>query len=184
MKRLLCVVLNILLLGASVFAQQAGVTSAKTPEAAAIKAAAEISSRAFMSGDLAKLLDLTHPKLIELGGGREKMLAAIEEQLTEMRDEGIKIVSHTVGEPEPSVRAGSKLVAIVPVELRMESSEDIIGQKSFWLAVSEDEGKTWKFLSGGSLSEDILKLLLPEAVGKIKLPAKALPSMKRKPAKP
>ncbi|HYP01229.1 MAG TPA: hypothetical protein VER76_13645 [Pyrinomonadaceae bacterium] len=184
-KRLTSVVaLSLLVLGALAFAQQPGATTARTPEAASIKAAAEISSRAFMSGDFARLLDLTYPKLIELGGGREKMLAAIEGQLKEMRDEGMKIVSHTIGEPEPSVRAGSQLVAIVPVELGMESSEYIIRQKSFWLAVSEDEGKTWKFLSGGSLSEDVLKLLLPEAAGKITLPAEALPSMKRKTAKP
>ena len=185
MKRLASVVaVNLLLLGASVFAQQPEVTTAKTREAAAIKAEAESSSRAFMSGDYGKVIDLTYPKVIELGGGREKVLGAMEAELKEMRDLGMKIVSFKVGEPEPSVRAGSKLVAVVPTALKMESSEYIIEQKSFWLAVSADEGKTWRFLSGAVLDANALKFLLPEAVDKIKLPAVSQPSMERKPANP
>jgi len=165
-----------------VFAQQPQVASGKTPEAAAIKAEAENSSRAFMNGDAGRMVDLTYPKLIELGGGREKVLAAVEEQLKEMRDSETKVIAHTVGEPEPSVRAGAKLVAIVPTALKMETEGFIIEQRSFWLAVSTDEGKSWRFIDGSSLDADTFKLLLPEAVDKIKLPALVHPLMERKPA--
>jgi hypothetical protein len=64
----------------------------------------------------------------------------------------------------------------------MESRESIFELKSFWLAVSTDEGKSWRFLDGAWLDADALKLLLPEAVGKIKLPTVSPPSMERKPA--
>jgi hypothetical protein len=182
-KRLfVSVVVNLLLLGALGFAQQPQVVSKNTPEAAAIKAEAENSSRAFTNGDMGKVLDLTYPKLIEIGGGREKVLAALEGQLKELRELGMKIIAHTVGEPEPSVRAGAKLVAIVPTVLKMESRESIFEQKSFWLAVSTDEGKNWRFLDGSSLDANALKLLLPEAVDKIKLPKVGQPLMERKPA--
>lgn len=185
MKRLIVgVAFKLLLLGAALAAQQPEATSAKTPEAAAIRAEAENSSRAFMNGDFRKVLDLTYPRLIEMGGGREKMLAAVEDQLKEMRDLGMKIISHRVGEPQPSVRAGDKLVAIVPTVLRMESPEYVFEQNSFWLAVSNDEGKSWRFIDGSSLDAHLLKLLLPEAVGKLKLPAVTQPLMERKPATP
>jgi len=182
--------LNLLLLGATAFAQQPeaatgkspAAATGKSPEAAIIKAEAENSSRAFMNGDFGKLLDSTYPKLIELGGGREKVLSLIEGQMKEMRDEGMKIIAYTMGEPEPSVRAGAKLVAILPLKLRMESREYKMELSSFWLAVSTDEGKSWKFISGSSLNSDTLKLVLPEAVGKIKLPVVEQPSRERKPA--
>jgi hypothetical protein len=183
MKRLFgIVVVNLLLLGAAAFAQQTDVAGKRTPEAAIIKAAAEDSSHAFETGDFGKVIDSTYPKLIEMGGGREKVMIAMEGQFKEMRDSGMKIVAHTVGEPEPSVRAGTKLVAIVPTALKMEMRESIIEQKSFWLAVSTDEGKSWRFLDGSSLDADALKLLLPEAVGKIKLPKVSQNLTERKPA--
>lgn len=183
MKRLFgSVVVNLLLLGAVCFAQQPDAATKNKAEAAAIKAEAENSSRAFIEGDMGKMLDLTYPKLIELGGGREKVLAALESELKEMRELGMKIISHTVGEPEPSVRVGAKLVAIVPTALKTESDGSVFEQKSFWLAVSTDEGKSWRFLDGSSLDTATLKLLLPEAVDKIKLPRVGQPLMERKPA--
>jgi len=176
------VVVNLLLLGAVCFAQQPEVAAKNKSEAAAIKAEAENSSRAFINGDMDKMLDLTYPKLIELGGGREKVMAALESELKEMRELGMKIIAHTVGEPEPSVRVGAKLVAIVPTALKTELDGSVIEQKSFWLAVSTDEGKSWRFLDGSSLNTDTLKLLLPEAVDKIKLPRVVQPVTERKPA--
>ncbi|HEX8131496.1 MAG TPA: hypothetical protein VF527_20530 [Pyrinomonadaceae bacterium] len=192
MKRLIIsVALNLLLLVATGFAQQPGAattttttTTASTPEAAAIKAEAENCSRAFMNGDFGKVIDLTYPKLFELGGGRAKVLAEVETQMKELQNKGIKIISHAIGEPEQSVRAGGKLVAIVPIRLKMESPEYYIDLKSFWLAVSTDEGKLWRFVSGSSLDENILKVLLPEVAGKIKLPEVKQPAVERKPATP
>jgi membrane carboxypeptidase/penicillin-binding protein PbpC len=184
MKRLLGVVaVNLLLLGAAAFAQQPEVTSKMTPEAAAIKVEAENISRAFVNGDFGKVLDLTYPKLIELSGGRKKVLAEVEGQMKELRDMGTKVISLTVGEPETSVRAGATLVAMVPTHLKMETAEYDMEMESYWLAVSADEGKAWRFISGSSLEVNVLKLLLPEAVDKIKLPAVAQPVMRRKSAK-
>lgn len=185
MKKLIAgVAVKLLLLGTLVAAQQSSPPTAQTPEAAAIKAEAENCSRAFTSGDFGKLIDLTYPKLIELSGGREKALAEVEGQMKELRDSGMKIISMTLGEPEPSVRAGATRVAVVPLRLRIEMPEQDIEVESFWLAVSTDEGKVWRFISGTSVNADALKLFLPEAVGKIKLPAVKQHVMERKPANP
>jgi hypothetical protein len=183
MKRLTGIVaINLLLFGVAALAQQPEATSKMTPEAAAIKAEAENISRAFVDGDFGRLLDLTYPKLIELSGGRKKLLAEVEGQMKEMRDMGTKVISLTVGEPGTSVRAGATLVAMVPIRLKMETAEYNMEMESYWLAVSADEGKAWRFISGSSLDVNVLKLLLPEAVDKIKLPAVAQPVMERKPA--
>jgi hypothetical protein len=99
-----------------------------------------------------------------------------------MRELNLKIVSHTVGEPEKSVSAGTKLLAIVPVVLKMEATEGTFTQKSFWVAVSMDEGKTWMFIDGSYMNDESLKMLIPEASGKITLPAVGAPVFERKPA--
>lgn len=184
-KRLLTVAaLQLLLLCAATRAQNTTATPEATPtsEAAVIKAEAEKSSRAFVSGDYSKVLDATYPQLVVMGGGKAKLLASIETEMKEMRDLGLKVISHTVGEPRPSVRAGTKLLAVVPTMVKMESPDSLITQESFWLAVSTDDGKTWTFLDGSLLTEELLKMILPEAVDKITLPGGVKPVMERKPA--
>lgn len=184
MKKLLAaVVFNLLLISVSVVAQDAKLETPLTvSEAAIIKAAAEKSSRAFMSGDYNGLLDLTYAKVIELGGGRTKMLAAIEAGVKEMHDLELKIISHTIGEPQKSVRAGTQLLSIVPVTLKMESPTEFYTQKSFWMAVSQDDGRSWRFIDGSYLNPDTLKMLIPEAAGKITLPDKGSPVISPKKA--
>lgn len=193
MKRLFgAVAINLLLACASAFAQTDAGTTAKptlvptpatqSPEAAIIKAEAEKSSRAFVSGDFSAVLDSTFPRVVEMGGGKAKMLASINAEMKETGELGLKILSHTVGEPEPSVRAATLLLAVVPTTLKMESADSFITQRSFWLAVSTNDGKSWTFIDGSYLNGETLKLILPEAVDKIKLPAGVQPVFERKPA--
>ena len=156
------------------------VTRAKTNQATTIKAEAEKSSRAFMSGDYNRVLDLTYPRIVEMAGGKAKLLAEVEKEMKSIRDQGFKLVSHTVGEPEPSVRAGTKLLAVVPTALKLESAVAFFTQRSFWLAVSTDKGKSWTFIDGSALDKKTLGLVFPEAIGRIKLPARSQPLIERK----
>lgn len=179
-KRLLAVAaLHLWLLCAAALAQTA---ATPTPEAALIKAEAEKSSRAFVSGDYGKVLDSTYSQLVVMGGGKAKMLASMEMEMKEMRDLGLKIISHTVGEPQPTVRAGTKLLAVVPTTLKIEAPDSFITQQSFWLAVSSDGGKSWTFIDGSFLNKESLKMILPEAADKITLPGGVKPVMERKAA--
>ncbi|HEX8475132.1 MAG TPA: hypothetical protein VF666_13965 [Pyrinomonadaceae bacterium] len=193
LKRLSGVAFGVMLLCASAFGQSTSLTpgvkpspevatTTKADEAVMIKAEAEKSSRAFLSGDFNKVLDSTYPRIIELGGGKAKLIASMEAGMKEIRDLGLKIVSHTVGEPEKTVRAGTMLVAVVPTTLKMESTDTLFTQRSFWLAVSTDDGKTWTFLDGSYLNKESMKIVLPEAVDKITLPGVEQPVMERKPA--
>jgi hypothetical protein len=176
MRRLLLVAtFNLLLLffGATALGQ--------STETAAVKALAEKSGRAFMSGDYETLLDLTYPKLVELAGGREYLLSSMKAEMKRMSDTGIKFVAYTPSEPERIVRAGTKLLAVVPTALEMEAPEASIKHKSFLLAVSTDAGKSWTFIDGTKLDKERLKILLPEAVDKITLPTIGEPVIERKP---
>lgn len=192
LKRLPVVAFGLLLLlSASAFGQKTAATpdvkpspeaATKTDEAATIKAEAEKSSRAFVSGDYSKVLDSTYPKILEMGGGKSEMLAAMEKEMRETLSSGVKIVSLAVGEPEKTVRAGTKLLAVVPMAMKIESSNSFVTQRSFWLAVSTDDGKSWTFIDGSALDKESLKIFLPEAVDKITLPSATEPVLERKPA--
>jgi len=182
MRRSFGVALVVLMFGAAVVAQQ-GVTGAKsTAEAATIKTEAEKCSRAFIAGDFGRVIDSTYPRLIEMSGGKTELLKEIEKSMKAIRDAGLKMVSHAVGEPEPSVRAGAMLLSVVPTTLKMESPDSFLTSPSFWLAVSTNDRKSWTFIDGSFLNPESLKIILPEAVDKIKLHVKGQLVIERKPA--
>ena len=58
-----------------------------------IKARAEESSNACLKGDYQKCVDLTYPKLVELMGGRTKMISVMEQQWKEIKAQGFEFTS-------------------------------------------------------------------------------------------
>ena len=154
-------------------------------EAAAkqLQTQAEGCGRAFIEGDFGRLADCTLPKLVELIGGREKMLEAVRRDVEEMKAEGFEPLSSVNSAPTQVVRVGSQTYAVLPVKFKMRTSKEILASDSFMIGVSGDDGKTWKFLSADSTDEARMKLLLPDVVGKLKLPP-AKYSTEPLPAKP
>ena len=141
-------------------------------EAAAkrLQAQAEACGRAFIEGDFGRLADCTLPKLVELIGGREKMLEVVRKDVEEMKADGFEPLSSVPSAPTQVVRVGGQTYAVLPLKFRMRTSKEVLVSDSFMIGVSGDGGQSWKFLSGSSIDEARLGLLLPEAAGKLKLP--------------
>ena len=154
-------------------------------EAAAkrLQAQAEECGRAFIEGNFERLADCTFPKLVELIGGREKLLEAVRKDVAEMKAEGFEPLSQTHSAPTQVLRVGSQTYAVLPIKFKMRTSKEILASDSFMIGVSGDGGQNWKFLSADSTDEARMKLLLPDAAGKLKLPP-ARYSTEPLPAKP
>ena len=137
-----------------------------------LHAQAEESSRAFMEGNYERLADLTHPKVVELMGGREKMAEFVRKSMADMKTQGFETLSYTPAtEPTQVLREGRKLYAILPAKLRMRTPGGVVYvSESFIIALSGDDGKNWKFVSGATADAAKLKLLMPEVADKLKLP--------------
>lgn len=148
-----------------------------------LQAQAEESGRAFIRGDLGRLADYTHPRLIELMGGREKMIEFVRKDMEEMKAEGFKPLSYVPSAPTQVLRVGGQTYAVVPLKFRMRAPKEIYISNSFVVAVSGDDGRNWTFLSGGGVDDVRLKILLPDAAGKLKLPT-VTHSTEPLPAKP
>lgn len=154
------------LLAAGAFAQE----QLDEEVAGRLQTQAAESGRAFIEGNFERLADYTHSKLVELIGGREKLLGFLRKSVDEMKAEGFVPLSSVPAAPTQVLRVGRQTYAIVPLKFKMRAPRQILVSDSFMIAVSDDEGKNWKFLSGASIDEEKLKLLLPDAAGKLKLP--------------
>src|ERR1051325_12140981 len=65
--------------------------------------------------DYAKVVDLTYPKVIESAGGRDKLLAAMTNELKTMEAEGVQIISSKSSPPSQFVHDAGGIYAVVPM---------------------------------------------------------------------
>lgn len=142
-----------------------------------IRAKASEMTTAVRTGQNDKIIDLMYPKVVELAGGHEKMMAILKNMIEEMKRSGFKMDSVSIGQPGEPVAGGSKLFAIVPQTAYLTGNNVKIEGPSFLLAISMDQGKTWYFLDGSALTPELVKQLFPDFPATLKLPAKAEPKI-------
>ena len=86
-----------------------------------------------------------------------------------------------IGTPEPPQKIGTWLVSLVPETLNLRMPGAKFQQESFLLAISADEGKSWKFIDLGPIGEEKLFSVFPELKGQFKLPVKKPPVVEKIP---
>ena len=146
-----------------------------------IKARAEETLNSFLTGDYQKQIDLTYPKLVELMGGREKMISTVKEQMAGMKGQGFDPISTSVEVPKEIVPADSQLFAIVPYTLKIKTPKGVLTQQSYMLAISDKDNVRWTFIDVTGLDETQLKAVVPGAVGKLTFPQKQPPVLEQNP---
>jgi len=125
---------------------------------------------AFTNKDYLKVLELTYPKVIEAGGGREKMLASMQDELKTMETEGVVFLSTTPGAPTNFVHDAGSIYAVVPITSKIKAQAGVFQTESTLIGVSSDAGATWTFIDAAGEDEKKLRMLLPNTLDKLKLP--------------
>jgi hypothetical protein len=143
------------------------------PRIGLIKKGADSVGAAMVAGKYGVVLDLTYPAILELMGGREKALGYVEKQMNAMKDQGISIVAFTAGDPSEIKAGGSELFAAIPTVVEMKAPQMKITGKSFLVAISQDQGKSWFFADGANLTPEIMKAMFPKFPPDLKLPEKS-----------
>lgn len=139
-----------------------------------VRADVEQMNDAMLTGDLTKLVDLTHPKAVEMLGGRESMIAVIEKTNLDMKKRGMEIKSNATGNPSDPVTTDDEMYIVVPHKLEMKAPGGKLHVNAFVIGISTDEGKSWKYVNG-DLTHKMIKQVLPNLPDELKLPAKKAP---------
>ena len=118
-----------------------------------IRKAAQEKSAALAAGNYGRVVDSTYPKLVEMIGGRDKIIETLRHGAEEMKAHGSAIIDADIREPEKVVTAGDKQFAIVParvsvkqVPLGAPQMQSIGHAKGFLIAISADDGNMWTFI--------------------------------------
>ena len=143
----------------------------------AVRKQAQACADAMLKGEFTKFIDMTHPKLVELMGGRDKMIESLKKGTTQMKAQGTTIVAFNVSAPTEVIPNGKEgQLAIVPTHFELKAGKTKITQAGYLLGCSSDAGRTWTFIDGAGVTDaSSLKPFLGEVPKDLKLPAKTQP---------
>ena len=139
---------------------------------------AQVAADATVSEDWDKLIDSTHPKVIDAMGGRNKAKLIMKQGMGGNDQNGFKVLSCECGIPSEIHTGSGKWFAIVPAPMLMQAKN---GQKFMgagaMLGISADGGRTWKFVSasGTSSYKPGLIKLFPDIPDSLEFPNGHLP---------
>lgn len=122
-----------------------------------------LMSQSFMTGDYDKYLDLTHPKIIEMSGGRDKMKAMFKEGIAP----NFELISNDLQKPEKLIITDSIIQCSLQQRQEFKIDGDAYFTISYLIGISYDLGKTWKFIgvAGNTLTD--MKAYFPELSDKL-----------------
>lgn len=121
-------------------------------------------SKSLQNMDLSKFVDLTNSKFVELNGGKQSYLQDLKKGLEQISKSGQKIVKVSIKEANVIIKGENSFYSILDQESIQSFSYP--GSKEFSidskvLAVSLDNGVTWKFLNVDFLKSFDLSQLFP-----------------------
>jgi hypothetical protein len=145
---------------------------------AVVKKKAQEICQSIVKADYSKVADLTYPKVVELMGGRDKMIDSIRASMKQMSDGGITIKSLSVDEPSGFLSEGKNTFVIVPTSFVIVGPGVKVITRSYLLGISPDRAKTWTFIDGTGLDDKEKRdKILPKLPAELKLPEKQKPEI-------
>jgi hypothetical protein len=154
--------------------QPQGQASTRSENYPSLTARTKELEEAISRKDYTKMVDLTYPKLVDLLGGREKMLAEMSNQMKSMEAEGVELLSTVPSPPTQFVHESNGIYAVVPVTTKIKAKDGMFQTEGSLIAISNDGGTSWTFIDATGKDQTELKKLLPH-LDKLNLPAEKPP---------
>lgn len=140
----------------------------------------------FITKDYASFAKYSHPTMVEMMGGEEKMLEYIKVNFKQLEDEGIVFQKIHFGEPSTIYKVKledrEELQCTLPQMIEMKIPGGIFTANATLIALSRDKGANWYFIdtSGNNLTS--MKKLIPSLSPDLVIPENQEPSFVEDPA--
>jgi hypothetical protein len=139
---------------------------------------AEAMVELFSKGEFKDYIKYIHPKIVQMLGGKEKMVVFLEKQIGGMKDDGFVFKTVSVGTPSKILSSQGELQSIIPQTIELENPDGILTTKSSLIGISKDSGKTWHFIDAGSKTLSELKKVFKTLSNDLVIPVKKEPTFK------
>ena len=140
-----------------------------------IRSQAEKVVTSVFEGKYDTLIKYTHPRIIEIIGGKEAMLSMIKTQMKEFEKQDVTIDKIEIGDSIVSKIYKNEYHALIPKIMTMSVQGQKIMMKSYLFGFSNKEGKNWTFLEADKLRSKTGSAVLPDFETDIEIPKKGQP---------
>lgn len=116
----------------------------------------------FLAEDYAKFANFTHPKLIEIFGGKAKMIETTKTLMSKMKDEGYTFLDITFKNPSKFIKKGNETQFTIIEQILMNTPKGKLLGSSTLIGASCDNGKNWKFIDSSGKPKELIKKYFPD----------------------
>ena len=124
---------------------------------------------ATVEGNYRLVLDMTHPKVLEMMGGKEKAIQEVEKSMKMIKEQGFTFKLQEIGEPA-IVKGDKDHFSATSFTLIMTGRGKKITAKSAIIGVSSDAGKSWKFINLDGKGEAGARTIIPDLPNTLVIP--------------
>ncbi|AMR33778.1 hypothetical protein A0256_21235 [Mucilaginibacter sp. PAMC 26640] len=143
----------------------------------ALKTQADLVAQAVVSGNYSTVIDYMYPKVIQMSGGKAKLLQMMTTGINQMKTQGVSFINASVGTPGKFYKAGTEIHCLVPEIINMKTPGGTFAVHSNLLAISKDKGKNWTFLDLNKNTIAQIPKLFPNFNKELVIPEPSMPAM-------
>ena len=145
----------------------------------AVKSQAQACASAISSKDFGKAVSYFYPELVEMSGGRAKMIAMLKQSVQQMKAHGTELQKITVGEPGPFKTVRKAMLVLIPETTIIKVHGGHLTHQGYLVGISRNHGRTWKFVDVSNGGERSFAQVCPDLAGSIKIPQPMDPTFQK-----
>lgn len=115
----------------------------------------------FLEKNYKEFLNFSHPKVVEMIGGREKLIQATTAAMGRMEKEGYIFKNVNFKEPSKFIKKGNETQVTIRQEILMKTPKGKILADYTLIGISNDNGKNWKFIDTSGKSKEVMRKYFP-----------------------
>ncbi len=141
----------------------------------AIVEQAEMMGELLVKKDFDSFCKYTYPKIVEMMGGKQKMIEVLENGVKEMQKEGTAFLNVSFGVPSDVITTENELQCTIPQTIEMKVPDGRLVSQSTLVAISTDKGINWYFVDTSGKDIETMKKTLPNLSAELVIPKKTKP---------
>jgi hypothetical protein len=147
-----------------------------------VRQEAQKCADALLAGNYETVIGYTHPRIVQLMGGKGPMLDTLKRGTKDMAAKGVAIEKIAISVPLDPKTSDGLLYAMIPETMTIKAPGGTITKENMMVGLSYDSGKKWVFIDADALTDPATKAALPELVGKITQTAQKPPVFVKDPS--
>jgi hypothetical protein len=155
--------LVLLVASSACFPAQAQERTCESDEAVVVRGAKALGE-ATRHTDVATLVDMTYPPLVEMAGGRKKLLSQTTASMAQMNAGDMKIEKIEFSSPTPTYRDGGKSICFVPRVMQVSIKDIRVHAAGYLMAIWDPSvPRRWTYLDSDGFQRNpaLMRQLFP-----------------------